>query len=89
MSRNIPIVFQMSHKHRKYKYILNLYFIESNCTFASHIFQQKISGVGVMDLKYLINNTFNIIDTCLEIFLSYSKYYTNIENTNIYFIDIF
>ena len=79
----------MSHKHRKYNYMPNSYFIESNCTFASIIFQQKMLGVGVMDLKYLINNTFNIIDMCLEIFLSYSKYYTNIENTNIYLIDIF
>ena len=60
----------MSHKHRKYNYMPNSYSIESNCTFASIIFQQKMLGVGVMDLKYLINNTFNIIDMCLEMFLS-------------------
>ena len=88
VSRNTPLIYQMSHKHWKCNYILNWNLIESNCTFASNIFKQKMLGVGLMDLKYLINNTFNIIDICLEIFLLYLKCHTNIENTNIYLIDI-
>ena len=86
--RNIPLIYEMSHKLRKCNYILNWCSIELNFTFASNVFQQKLSGVGVIDLKYLINNTFNIINMCLEILLSYIKCHTNIENAIIYLTEI-
>ena len=41
-----------------------------------------------MDFKYLLSNTLDITDMCLEIFLSYSKYHTNIKEFKCTLIDI-